>query len=151
MPDPVTIVIRPSLEELRASKTVLSTGDYSFFVQAWRIDALHPLNCVVTGALFYSALLDQALKLRASPMCILGTRGDRPARAQVMLATAPAGLVCHWSSADLVAQELYLTLPAVIPWLPSPTTFHLRNGLPVPTPPPEPSASDKHANPNLRS
>jgi hypothetical protein len=138
MSEPQTIVIRPTLDELRESRTALVVGQFAFFVQAWRVDALHPLSIEVTGALFFYPTLDEAQQLRGSPSCILGTRGDLPARASVLLTTAPEGAIETWTASALALQDLYITLPLVTPWLTVSKTFHLRNGIEVPSAPTSP-------------
>jgi hypothetical protein len=139
MSDPDVIIIKPTLDELRESRTALVIAQFAFFVQAWRIDAKNPCNIVVTGALFFYPTLDEAQQLRGSPSCILGTRGDLPARAQVMLHKPPPGPVASWTASELSKCELDITLPEVHPWLPQAKTYHMFNTVEL-----------VHADPHLR-
>jgi hypothetical protein len=122
------IVIRPSIDDLRNSLSILVANNIAFFIQAWRLDAAHPTNGYVTGSMYLYPELDARMKSRGVPHCILGTDPERPARAVVMLNTPPEGPVETWTSTDLIRSDLYLTLPASEPWIKAPYTVHFNHG-----------------------
>lgn len=131
------LVIKPTLDELRAGSAVLDCGGYAFFIQAWRVPLDNPLSCTVSGALFRFAVSSLGVIQKDRPACILGTMAEKPARAKVQLLTAPKGDVSNWKANDLAAQDLLLELPAVLPWLPAAQVYHLNE--PRTSPQPEPS------------
>jgi hypothetical protein len=118
------IVIRPSVEDLRDSRSILVAGNIAFFIQAWRMDPAHPANGYVTGSMYLYPELDARLKSRGVPQCILGTDPERPARALVMLNACPDGPVTSWTSTQLLNADLFLTFPKSPPWLKDPLTVH---------------------------
>jgi len=123
-----TIVIRPTVDDLRRSLSILTADNIAFFVQAWRLDAAHPCNGYITGSMYLYPKLNARTKTRGAPQCILGSDPERPARAVVMLNTGPDGPVESWTSTDLLKSDLYLTLPASPPWIQKPYTVHFING-----------------------
>jgi hypothetical protein len=150
MSTPATILVKPTIDELRESKTVLSAGHFAFFVQAWHVDATNPVSIHITGSLFFYPTIHEALQLHGSPQCILGTDPERPARGQVILVSCPPGPVQDWTATDLALQDLYVTFPSSIPWLAEPHTYHLRNGRELPKPPLLPTKAPTDANSPLR-
>ena len=144
------IVIRPSVEDLRDSRSILVAGNIAFFIQAWRMDPAHPDNGIVTGSMYYYPELDARTKTRGLPQCILGTDPERPARALVMLNACPEGPVTSWTSTQLLCADLFLTLPKSPPWIKEPYTVHFAKGNMIPAVTATNDADPLHANPPLR-
>jgi hypothetical protein len=82
--------------------------------------------------MYFYPELDSRVNLRGAPQCILGSDPERPARADVTLASTPSGQAETRTASDLLRCDLYLTFPASPPWIKEPYTVHFIDGKQIP-------------------
>lgn len=119
------ITVRHALADYRAGTNVLHFNQFGFFAQCWHIFPHRPLNPVVVGSLFVMVKsVDQREPLH-QPRCILGGDPATPVRLNVQLVTSPQSPLNLWTADELSSMELFLHVPAVVPWIESATSYHL--------------------------
>jgi hypothetical protein len=119
------ITARHTLDDYRAGTNVLHFDRFGFFVQAWRIFPHRPWNLVAVGSLFVMIAAGDHRKPLQQPRCILGGDPTTPAVLSVDLVTSPQSPQGQWTADELSSMELFVHVPAVLPWLERATTFHL--------------------------
>jgi hypothetical protein len=132
-PDPVQatdqpeLVFTPTLSDYRESKNLLHFGQFSFFVQAWRLQRAQHRAAIVVGSLFTHVAAYRPYTSLSQPRCILGRDPGTPARLAVTLITLPEGEPDTWTAGDIAAQAMVLIVPAVVPWIPGAIEVRLKD------------------------
>jgi hypothetical protein len=119
------VTLRHTLDDYRAGTNVLHFNRFGFFVQAWRIFPHRPLNPVAVGSLFVMLASDDHRQPLDQPRCILGGDPTTPCVLNVQLVTSPQSPLNLWTADELSSMELFLHVPAVVPWIESATSYHL--------------------------
>jgi len=121
------LTVSPTLDDYRQSTNLLHFGQFSFFVQCWRLKLSPSLGAIVSGSLFTHCAVNSDVTALDQPRCILGRDPSTPARFAVNFHSVPDGDPATWTAADLAQQELTLIVPAVVPWIPAAVEVRLKN------------------------